>query len=291
MKQLLTPRDLAQAIGVSESSLRRWVDAGLLPSVKTAGGHRRIALADAVQYIRNTHAMVVRPEVLGLADLAATPPRGGDAADDERIYETLHAGDGMRFLSMVTMMYVSGRSLAGIFDGPIRKAMQRVGELWRHDAKGILVEHRAMDLCVRAICQFRQMLPVPPADAPLALGASVEADPYILPTMMSAAILEDAGFRAVNFGPNTPVQLLSEAAAEHNAKLVWLSISSPSEPEKLLARIDELAKTLARRSTHLVLGGRVVRDFATKDQPNLHVLHSMAELSAFAGGLRAGKLK
>lgn len=291
MKQLLTPRDLALAIGVSESSLRRWVDAGLIPSVKTAGGHRRIALADAVQYIRSTNAVVVRPEVLGLAELAATPAAAGTAGDDERIYEALHAGDSTRFLSMLMMMYLSGRSVAGICDGPLRKSMHRLGELWRHEAKGILLEHRGVDLCVRAICQLRQLLPAPPADAPLALGGGVETDPYVIPAMMAAATLEDAGFCAVNFGANTPVHLLGDAAEDHDARVVWVSVSSTAEPARLLPRIEELARRLAGRGTHLVLGGRAVRDHVAKDHPNLHVLHSMAELAAFAGGLRAGKAK
>ena len=52
MKPLLSPRELAQAIGVSESSLKRWADAGQIRVARTAGGHRRISIADAVRFIR-----------------------------------------------------------------------------------------------------------------------------------------------------------------------------------------------------------------------------------------------
>src|SRR5690242_3719305 len=60
----LSPRDLADALGVSESSLKRWVDAGKLAAFRTEGGHRRIAVSEALRFIRETGAPVARPELL-----------------------------------------------------------------------------------------------------------------------------------------------------------------------------------------------------------------------------------
>ncbi|HEX9106572.1 MAG TPA: MerR family DNA-binding transcriptional regulator, partial [Longimicrobiales bacterium] len=48
----LSPRELAEAVGVSESSLKRWADRGVLAVERTAGGHRRIPLGEAVRFIR-----------------------------------------------------------------------------------------------------------------------------------------------------------------------------------------------------------------------------------------------
>jgi len=60
--RLLSPRELADALGVSESSLKRWVDAGKITAARTEGGHRRIALQEAVRFIRETGAPLARPE-------------------------------------------------------------------------------------------------------------------------------------------------------------------------------------------------------------------------------------
>ena len=49
---LLTPHDLAEALGVSESSLKRWIDAGRIRASRTEGGHRRVALDDALAFIQ-----------------------------------------------------------------------------------------------------------------------------------------------------------------------------------------------------------------------------------------------
>jgi excisionase family DNA binding protein len=48
----LSPRQVAEAIGVSESSLKRWCDSGLIPTRRTAGGHRRVPVAGVVAFLR-----------------------------------------------------------------------------------------------------------------------------------------------------------------------------------------------------------------------------------------------
>jgi len=42
MPKLYTPRDAAQVLGISYSSLKQWIYQGKLKSVQTAGGHHRI---------------------------------------------------------------------------------------------------------------------------------------------------------------------------------------------------------------------------------------------------------
>ena len=50
-----------------------------------------------------------------------------------------------------------------------------------------------------------------PANAPVALGAGPEDDPYILPSFLAAMVTTVAGLRAVNLGPDTPLTALQQA--------------------------------------------------------------------------------
>lgn len=45
-KRYLTPGEVASALGVHPSTLRRWAAAGLLHPIITPGGHARYAPAD-----------------------------------------------------------------------------------------------------------------------------------------------------------------------------------------------------------------------------------------------------
>ena len=98
MLQLITPRQLADAIGVSESSLKRWADAGKIHVSRTDGGHRRIALTEAVRFIRDTKSTVVRPDLLGL-------PSNENSMD-----------------AALTSLLVAGSASAGSQRGPTRIA-------------------------------------------------------------------------------------------------------------------------------------------------------------------------
>jgi len=270
MRQL-SPKDLAQALGVSESSMKRWVDAGKLIAMRTDGGHRRISVAEAVRFIRETGAEVVHPEMLGMPEIAR--------AGSERLLHHLERGDAPGARGYLLGRYLGGASVEELCDGPVREAMHALGELWRHDEAGIFIEHRGTDSCLQALAQLRTMF-TPPADAPIALGATPEDDPYLLPTFMAAMVMASCGMRAVNLGPDTPVQALAAAAQEHQPKLVWISASAPLPQVRAKALADWLRSLPA--STATVVGGRHSQAIAAH---GVHRVESMTELANFARGV------
>ncbi|REJ93532.1 MAG: helix-turn-helix domain-containing protein [Planctomycetota bacterium] len=50
MNDLLTPKQVARAISVSESSIKRWCDRGAIATQYTPGGHRRIPLSGLLEF-------------------------------------------------------------------------------------------------------------------------------------------------------------------------------------------------------------------------------------------------
>ncbi len=292
MKRAFTPRELADAIGVSESSLRRWIDSGAIQTARTLGGHRRISMAEAVRFIRHSHSTVVRPELLGLAEVSQFRSDSGSSPDQsELLFEALRAGDATRAGSLLMSLYLAGQSVAALCDGPLRAAMHRIGELWEHDKRGILIEHRATDICLCIVNQLRGTFPVDRVEGPVALGGAIEGDPYMLPSLMVAAVLGEAGFHEINYGANTPVELLAEAATDEKATIVWVSISHVADAGELDRQVTMLASRLSRNGVPLLLGGRAAPRSVAVNRPNVHCAGSMAEVAAFAKGLLANRAK
>ncbi len=288
-KTLLTPKELADAIGASESSLRRWVDNGRIAMSRTAGGHRRIPLAGAIQFIREIGATVVRPDLLGLGDVPVPGASLRGLANDQKLFEALQTGQRRLARGMILSWYLDGRSLPALFDGPVSGAMHRLGKLWNHNERGILVEHRATEICIEVIAEMRGLLPLIEADAPLALGGAPQDDPYLLPARMADTVLAEAGFRDINFGANTPVGLLMKEAVERRARMVWLSISTQQATKSLGAAITKLAHGLAKHNMNLILGGRCHLEYVPRGLKNVSSIGSMSELAAFAKGILSGK--
>ncbi|MDX1683088.1 MAG: excisionase family DNA-binding protein, partial [Phycisphaeraceae bacterium] len=73
-KSTLSPKEMALTIGVSESSVKRWVDEGQIEATRTSGGHRRISVPEAVRFVREEDYPLLRPDLLGLADLSKRDP-------------------------------------------------------------------------------------------------------------------------------------------------------------------------------------------------------------------------
>jgi len=272
----LSPRELAQAIGVSESSLKRWIDSGRIHASRTEGGHRRIAVAEAIRFIRSSGSPLERPDLLDLPDIAASDARAGDGT----LFDLLVGGDARAVRGALLTRYLAGASVAELCDGPIRDAMHAIGERWRHDEDGIFVEHRATDACLQALAQLRATI-APAPDAPVALGATPEDDPYLLPSFMAATVVAEAGLRAVNLGPDTPLSAMQQAFEHHAPRLVWLSASATVPPAR--ARAIGLWLASLPPAVEVIVGGRRVDPIAR--QRGIRVGDSMADLASLAAAL------
>lgn len=281
----LSTRALARAVGVSESSIKRWVDDGTIRSTRTVGGHRRIQRADAIRFVRDTHATVVAPQMLGLAapvGSKSTSVAGAGAV----LTDLLLGGAGDEARAVLESLYVGGEHLATILDGPFRAALEHLGTIWRHDRAGIFLEHRAVQICVHALSHLSTLLPASAA-APVAVGGATAGDPYLLPSMAAALVLGGEGFDAVDLGADLPVPSLADAMMRLDARIVWVSVSTVPDGPALGRELESLLEAAAARHTHVVVGGRAAAKVPLRGAPNLYVGSSMAELSAFARGLRA----
>ncbi len=286
MRNILSPRELAEAIGVSESSVKRWVDEGLIRATRTAGGHRRIPVTEAVRFVRESRSILVRPELLGLAELAklrGSEPAYGEEAD--LLFDLLKRGAEEESRGLLLSLFLDGRSVAQLVDGPLRIAMERIGACWREEEPGIYWEHRATDLAFQAVSRLRSLIEVPPR-APAAAGGAPAGDTYILPSLAVATVLASQGLRAVNLGPETPIDTLSIACRDLGARLAWLSVSVAEEPEKLAREVESWAADLEERRVPLLVGGRAIARLRLRSSDFLYVGSSMVELEAMVRGLR-----
>lgn len=286
MKPILSPRDLADAIGVSESSIKRWVDDGVIRATRTAGGHRRIPVAEAIRFVRESESVLLQPQVLGLGDVASLGgdyPAYGEEAD--RLFELLRAGAAEEAKGLLVALYLSGRSVAQLVDGPLRMAMERIGELWVEERRAIAWEHRATDIAIQALNRLRSILPRP-ATPVVAVGGAPSGDRYIIPSLAVATVLTGEGLEAVNLGPETPLETLRLSAEELDARLVWLSVSVVESADGLSRQIRELQEATARRSVPLVIGGSRLAELDLPRSDLVYAGSSMAELEALVRGLR-----
>lgn len=283
MKKNLSPRQLARATGVSESTIKRWVDDGRLEATRTVGGHRRIDVEEAVRFLRKNQITPASPEVLGvpMPFRQERPTLEGAAKTLER---ALRDGDREEVQGVVLGLYLCGHDAASIIDGPIVRAMTHIGEIWAQRPEGIFLEHRASDLCLHALHRLRAWMTVGNPRA-VAVGGAIAGDPYQLPTLSVALTLTDLELEAVNLGPDCPFESLLDGARTHDARLVWLSVTSLPLPRQSLPAIADLAATLQTEERVLVVGGQGMQARTVERVANLHYVPDLAGLKTLLESL------
>jgi len=284
-RQSLTTRQFAESLGVSESSVKRWIDDGVIAADRTAGGHRRIPMAAAVRFTRQHRMSPQRPEAMPLSTVPSLGAVDSEAADE--CYEALLSDDAERVRAIIMGRYISGADIATIGDGLVRPALGRLGELWKHDSQGILVEHRAVDTCIRAMNDLVAWLPSRPSGAPVSITAAGPGDPYLLPPMLASMTLQEQGSDARNLGPLTPIETIGLAAERYGAFMCSLSVSTVQD-RKRHAEWTRLADRLEVTRTRLVVGGRCVESLPTEILVRARVCGSMIELGSYAAGIVQG---
>jgi methanogenic corrinoid protein MtbC1 len=268
---------------VSESSVKRWTDDGTLTALRTPGGHRRIPLDEALRFVRNTQVALVSPAVLGLPTTAGARD---DADDVEQLTAALADGVASEVCGLLLDRYCHGHTIAALVDGPLRVAMERVGQRWRHDPDGILVEHRATEICVQWLNQMRALLPATTGEL-RAVGGAPSGDPYVLPTLAVATALQAEGFRTTNLGPETPLETLARALEHDRPQIAWISVSTDAGREHLVGALPAVLRTARTTGTRVVLGGRALRNAVGDTSWQTLAAVSIAEAAAFARGLKA----
>lgn len=272
MDEQLTTRQVAEALSVSESSVKRWCNCGAIPTVRTVGGHRRIPMAALMQFLETTQREVRSPlfesrsldanQPAAVSDGAAQCDQRANSTRDElreQFITAMEVGDENRARALLSAAYSAEESIALVADGYIAPAMQRMGERWSCSELEIYQERRACEICSRLLHELRRLIPEASPASPVALGGSPAGDYYTLPSQLIELVLRENGWRSMNLGSNLPLPTLLAAARKHQPRMVWLSVSHIASPQTFADEYQAFRQQLPA-GTLIVVGGRALND-------------------------------
>ncbi len=284
MRDLLTPKQVARAIDVSESSIKRWCDKGVIETQYTAGGHRRITMAGLLEFVRSGNCQLVHPEALGLPPTSGQTNRVVSRAK-EQFVEALIAGDEGRSRQIAIDLYVAEHAISVICDDVFAAAFQEIGKRWSHGDAEVYQERRGCEITLRVLHELRSLLPPPPDDAPLAIGAAPSADQYTLGTTMAELVLRDGKWNANSLGDNLPFDTLAAAIKEQRPKVFWLSCSYIDDEAEFLSGYQQLYDEFGM-DVAFVVGGFALTEEIRKQMKFASFCENMQRLDSFAQSLR-----
>jgi excisionase family DNA binding protein len=126
----LTTKEVARLCRVSDATVKRWEDAGLLKSERTSGGHRRFRAEEVARFQREQNLGLKLSHGDESAVRAANRRRANKNHSHSSFFHSLVAGVEEEAACEVVGAHLQGLQLTDIFDRLICPAMSRVGELW-----------------------------------------------------------------------------------------------------------------------------------------------------------------
>lgn len=291
----LTSREAARVLGVSEASVKRWADSGLLPMEKTAGGHRRFRPEDVAAVRRAGPSAAEAPrDGRGVARAAqsAEPPELAPEREAELAEEAFRAlldGRDEDLAALLVGQHLEGRSVGRLADGVLCAAMRRVGDLWHAGELSVAQEHVATRTAVVALQSLQASLQGGRAgETGRALCCSVEDDFHELPLRLAALTLEGAGLDVFNLGPSTPFSALTEAVHRFRPELVCVSSTVLLRLDRAVYEYIGFSKAARRAGAAVVLGGAGFREEGVRRRlpADLHA-ESFRQMEEFVATLDA----
>ncbi len=257
--KLLTSKETARLLGVSEASVKRWADSGLLAQQKTAGGHRRFRPEDVAVFRRagRQQQPAVQPARQPLPQAgASTRGAGNERALAAAMYDALVAGRAEEAAALLVNLYLRGRSVAALVDKLLSPPLSKVGALWQQGKLTVAEEHIAARTAITALQTLRGVLATPAAAHGLvALCCGSEDDFHELPVQMAALTLEAVGWEVINLGAATPFFALAEAVSRFSPRLVCVASTILSGLDRAAREYGGLRKAAQRAGAAVVLGG------------------------------------
>lgn len=285
MPDLLTPKQVARAIDVSESSVKRWCDKGSINATYTDGGHRKIALADFVAFIRGGKHELVRPEALGLPATSGQSMRVVSRACG-LLCKALLRGDELACQQVACDLFLANHSMSVICDDLISATMRRIGDLWECGDAEVFQERQACEIVSRVVHELRNLLPTADAESPLAIGCAAPNDPYTIGSETTELVLRASGWRTVLLGGNLPFETISAAIKSHRPKLFWLGCSHIGDEATFVEGYMQLFEEHGSQ-TAFVVGGKALSDSVRRKIKYAAYCDNMQHVEEFASTLHS----
>lgn len=256
----LTTKEVARLCKVSDATVKRWEDSGLIKSERTSGGHRRFRANEIARFQKECKLglkLVAGDESVNTALLRK---KENKIHSDSSLYHSLVGGREEEASGIIINEYLDGTPLPKIFDELISSTMNRVGELWAQGELTVAQEHLATRTVTNAIHKLRNVMPVSDLTGKFAMCCVIEGDFHELAATLAQLTFESQGVEVINFGANTPLYSFAEEVLHYSPSIVSISATIMYNLERTLRDYSEFRTRTARLRPATILGGHAFED-------------------------------
>lgn len=282
----MSTQEVAGLLAVTETTVKRWSDDGLIPCLKSPGGHRKFRLPDLIEFaekhgykLSESIMPPVKKEQMESIQFAIHTQNYYKISqllfdealhdDPEALYRLLH------YLSKHNV------KLSTLADEILRPLMVRIGDLWVKGKLRVDQEHRASRAVMQAITRLSPQLHKKPPLGRTAICACPEGDHHEIGLLSLSFALQAEGFDIVLIGSDTPTDVLVTAIRKHKPDLFCLSFMAEHPEPELLKTFATIARAVRSEKGKFIAGGYFAGNFRDADLPCDYLASSVTDGIAY----------
>lgn len=285
-KTVISTIDVARLFNVTETTVKRWADEGMLRCQKTPGGHRKFQIKNVIEFAEKNNfeptGVLTLPGHEGQDEHVQVAILKRDYATLVRTFvEKALSPDRSDLYIFFSYLYEHRIALWEIYDLILRPGMIEIGERWMRGEIGVSQEHRASYETLDALAKLQNEILVKPPTGESVVFACLGDELHEIGLRCAANVFESEGWQTHYLGARTPPDAVIVAAKELRPTVVALSITHGHAQEQLLDDLRRIGDALALSGISLILGGSGVPAALYPESWHHGVLSSSRELVAF----------
>lgn len=262
MEHIFSSKQVADFLGVNESSVKRWADSGMLGCFKTPGGHRKFKKNDIVLFSRK-YSYELKKNTFSEQD---TFPVQEQSLDFETInavlLKKLFTSNDDEILDYLYSLHLTGLGVTELYDSVVAKTMSMIGDMWRKKEITIEQEHISTNILTKALIRLHGRLDSKPRNGLTVFCGCPEKEFHELPLLSVNNVLQYNGWNTVYAGVNLPVKSFISGIEKYKPDLVCLSATIIDDRARFEKDVKKIYDASKAAGASFVIGGSAAVKFA-----------------------------
>jgi len=244
-----SPPQLARLFGVNVSTIKRWVDKGMLPAQKTTGGHRRIGKTELQKFIANYPKLANHSYTLSRL-LKTNSPTSNLW---QNFYNLLKKSDTNGAQKFVEQLFLKNYPIIKILKEIFTPTLKQIGNDWAENKISVFEEHQMSFILRMQLFALEQIIPEPTQHAPKALLACAPGDHHEIPLQIIAVLLKANGWNNYILGINISAKEIIKAAKKIQPQFIGITNTYTKTTNKKF--LNDLITYTKKQKIYLGYGG------------------------------------
>jgi MerR family transcriptional regulator, light-induced transcriptional regulator len=261
MEHIFSSKQVAEFLGVNESSVKRWSDRGMLGCYRTPGGHRKFKKND-IMLFSHKYSYELNHNTFDDSGNGYLPEQKFELDNINSLFlKKLLTGSDDEILDYLYSLNLAGLEITELYDKVLSRTMKIVGEMWEKKDITIEQEHISSNKMTKALIKFHGRLESKLRNGLTAFCGCLEKEFHELPLLSVNNVLQYNGWNIFYAGVNLPIKSFISGIEMYKPDMVCLSatiIEDKAKFEKDVKRIYDASKTAGSK---FIIGGSAANKF------------------------------